>query len=82
MLLKHARRQLYNDKYYQRIPKSSASDTIIKIKSILVDMYERDFISNKQFLYLTPSVPTHTRTFYRLPKVHKPRSKWPALNMP
>lgn len=79
---REARRQLYNEKYYQRIPKPLASDTIIKIKSILVDMYERGFITNKQLLYLTPSTPLHTRTFYLLPKVHKPRAKWPAFNMP
>jgi hypothetical protein len=66
----------------KKIPKPIVSDTLIKIKSILVDMHERGFISNKQLLYLMPSMPAHTRTFYLLPKVHKPRSKWHSFNMP
>lgn len=73
---------MYNVKYYQKIPKPLASDTITEAKSILVDMYKRGFISNKQVLYLMPSMPAHTRTPYLLPKVRKPRSKWPAFNMP
>jgi hypothetical protein len=77
-----ARRQLDNLKYYQRIPKTLAGNNILMIKSILVDMFERGFISNKQLSYLMPSMPAHPRTFYLLPKVHKSRSKWPAYNMP
>lgn len=77
-----AKRQLYNTKYYKRIERPLASSTILLIDSILTDMFALNFISAKQFAYLHPSLPSQTRAFYLLPKVHKPRHKWPSFNMP
>lgn len=77
-----AKRQLYNTKYYKRIERPLASSTILLIDSILTDMFALGFISSKQFAYLHPVLPSQTRAFYLLPKVHKPRHKWPSFNMP
>lgn len=77
-----ARRQLYNTKYYRRIERPLASTNVLLINEILTDMFNQGFINCKQFLYLSPDLPSHTRAFYLLPKVHKPRNKWPSFFMP
>lgn len=77
-----AHRQLYNAKYYTRIERPLANDTVLAINAILSDLLDSHFISVKQFRYLQADVPSSTRAFYLLPKVHKPFHKWPSPNMP
>lgn len=80
--LSEAHRQLYNVKYYQKIERPLANETVTAINSIIADLLDRGFISSKQFDYLSADVPTSSRAFYLLPKVHKPISKWPSPRMP
>lgn len=45
-------------------------------------MKTEKFISDKQLHYLRAKPTDRARTFYLLPKIHKPRTKWPQHNMP
>jgi len=75
-------RQLTNAKYYATIEQSLAIDTVPRINYILYSMFSARYLSFKQYSYLKCSIPLTPRAFYLLPKVHKPRSKWPHPHMP
>ena len=45
-------------------------------------MKSEKFISKKQLHFLRAKDTDRARTFYLLPKIHKPRDKWPQPNMP
>lgn len=80
--IQEANRQLYNDKYYKKLPKLLTADTAAQIKQVLNNMFMEGFINKKQFMYLSGPDRLRPRTFYLLPKVHKPVNKWPNKNMP
>lgn len=80
--ISEAHRQLYNRKYYTRIERPLASDTVVAINAIISDLLDKGFISDKQFIYLSASMPSTSRAFYLLPKVHKAFNKWPSPTMP
>ena len=75
-------RQLTNTHYYKEIDRPLATETVTLLQNTLYDIYRSGFLSEKQLRYLSPEVPEKSRPFYLLPKVHKPRNKWPHPNMP
>jgi len=75
-------RQLTNTHYYTEIERPLATETVTLIQNTLNDIYRSGYLSEKQLRYLSPEVPVKPRPFYLLPKVHKPRNKWPHPNMP
>lgn len=72
-----AERQLNNDKYYRRLDKPIFTENIPKIKKILTDMLSREYITKKQFKYLSGPPEVRERIFYLLPKIHKKPETWP-----
>ena len=80
--LNEAYRQLNNTKYYRKIPKPIFKSNIPKINNILEDIKTEGYISDKQFNYLKATDTDRARTFYLLPKIHKPKDKWPQPDMP
>jgi hypothetical protein len=75
-------RQLTNPSYYIEIDGPLAAQTIPKINSVVNRLFNSGFITHKQHSFLTAKIPDKPRSFYLLPKVHKPRSKWPYPDMP
>ncbi|HNI11121.1 MAG TPA: hypothetical protein PLL93_08260 [bacterium] len=75
-------RQLSNTHYYQEISSPLAPLTISKIMPILQKLLSSGFITERQFKFLAPSLPSSQRSFYLLPKIHKSISKWPNSHMP
>ena len=75
-------RQLTNATYY--IP----SDGLLKASNAILlrkwaqDMYDKNYISRKVLKFLLPPTIIEQRTFYLLPKIHKPGDKWPSAHMP
>ena len=83
LYLKEAHRQLNDNKYYLQLPTLIQTETATIINSILEKCRQNNFISDKQFTYLSPMNRSFTpRYFYLLPKVHKPRRTWPHHRMP
>jgi len=80
--IKEAMRQLEDTKYYKKIPHTLTTSTTTAIRKILGEMLDSNFINKKQFEFLTGPKERKTRTFYLLPKVHKPKHKWPSPRMP
>lgn len=77
-----ALRQLNNPKYYKLINESVAAKNAIAINSIVNKLYDNNRISKRQHAFLICDLPVKNRYFYLLPKVHKPRNKWPHRRMP
>jgi GIY-YIG catalytic domain len=75
--VKEALRQLNNAAYYRRLNQPIFRTNIPKVNAILDDMLSEGFISEKQQRYLRASDSDRERVFYLLPKIHKPREKWP-----
>lgn len=75
--LQEAYRQLNNDRYYRRLPSLLLPKNCETINGILSDMLQAKAISEDQFSYLKATDTDRPRYFYILPKIHKPRSKWP-----
>jgi len=80
--INEACRQLNNTKYYKKIDKLLTTETAKEVANILEDMYMEGNINKKQLKYLTGPARFRPRIFYLLPKVHKPKQKWPHPNMP
>ena len=72
-----AYRQLNNTAYYRKLDSPIFRDNIPKINEILNEMKEQGCISDQQFQYLRAKDTDKPRTFYLLPKIHKPKPKWP-----
>lgn len=70
-------RQLNNTDYYRKLDRPIYGDNVSKINDILRDMADEGVISRKQLEYLRADDTDRQRVFYVLPKIHKPRSKWP-----
>lgn len=77
-----AERQLNNEKYYRRIDGPMAPNNLVKIKAIFSKILKKKFITQAQYNYLTGPEDYNIRKFYLLPKIHKPKAKWPQKNMP
>lgn len=70
-------RQLNQTRYYRRLEEPIFRETGRRINSILERMEARGSISEAQLRYLRATDEDRARRFYMLPKIHKPRSKWP-----
>ena len=75
-------RQLLNTKYYREITCPTATTTSQQINEVIDSIWNKGFISTRQREFLRTTPPTTNRPFYLLPKVHKPRNKWPTVVMP
>ena len=80
--LNEAYRQLNNDNYYLKLNGPIFHHNVTKINNILKDMAKDDFINPKQLKFLQAKDSDRPRIFYLLPKIHKPREKWPQADMP
>ena len=80
--VREAHRQLSNTRYYTKLNKPIHTHNIPKINTILKCMESQKFISKKQLRYLRAKDSDKACKFYLLPKIHKPRTKWPQPNMP
>ena len=76
------RRQLDNTEYYRKLDGPIYQENVPQINDILDEMTTGDFITDKQLYFLRASHTDRRRIFYVLPKIHKPRLKWPQPNMP
>ncbi|NJL55909.1 hypothetical protein HC928_12490 [bacterium] len=76
------RRQLDNTQYYRKLDGPIFQDNVPKINEILNQMLADEFITDKQHSFLCASSTDRRRIIYVLPKIHKPRSKWPQPTMP
>jgi len=74
-------RQLLNTDYYKEIQQFDVSSICDNINKIISQLVCKGVLSDKQEAFLRTS-PSKPRPFYLLPKVHKPRSKWPNPHMP
>lgn len=78
-----ANRQLNNQKYYSRnVPNSRKADLCTAINEILGKIHDKGYISSEQYDFLNAKECNRDRNFYLLPKVHKPKPKWPNPYMP
>lgn len=75
-------RQLNDERYYKKIDTPIFPETKLKINELLVELYKKNYISDKQFSYLKSPEDPRPRQFYMLPKIHKSIEKWPVSNMP
>lgn len=75
-------RQLKNKKYYTEIEEAPKKLTCTQINKILYSIYKQKIIDQKQYSYLAAKTSDANRSFYLLPKVHKPPDKWPNPKMP
>ena len=72
--------QLKNPKYYRRLEAPLYTNNSLQIKQILNQMTEDEFISEKQYRYLSGPNNIKPRYFYLLPKIHKEPHTWPQPN--
>lgn len=77
-----AYRQLNNMKYYKKIERPLANEIVPIINKNISALLDRSKITVKQANYLRASCPLNPRSFYLLPKIHKPAAKWPHKRMP
>lgn len=73
---------LNNIEYYKRTNDPIWLRNKSNIKVILKKLLDGRWISQKQFLFLSPPTIVRPRIFYMLPKIHKPTHDWPNQNMP
>jgi hypothetical protein len=71
------RRQLDNTSYYRKLQEPIYRQNVPRINAILDDMKTQGYITAKQADFLRAHETDRHRTLYVLPKIHKPRSKWP-----
>lgn len=75
-------RQLNNSKYYKKIEQPLTEQNRLLINSLIDKLYYEKRISARQREFLVCTKTCKNRYFYLLPKVHKPRDKWPHRRMP
>jgi hypothetical protein len=70
-------RQLNNPRYYKRLTQPIYPDNVDSINTVLEEMHDDGYITAKQLLHLRAQPTDGPRKFYVLPKIHKPRQRWP-----
>lgn len=70
------KRQLSVTEHYCSLTEPIYPKTILEVREILDEMYEKKIISGKQRDYLSGSGTPRPRRFYLLPKIHKEPEKW------
>jgi len=68
--------QLNSNDHYERLEEPLYPSTAIKLTKILTKLKTLEFITSKQFLYLSPPPNPRPRHLYTLPKIHKPPEQW------
>ena len=68
--------QLHDTKLYQPIDHSTATKNSESLTKILKHMSAKTQITPKELSFLLPPATIKHRTFYGLPKTHKPLNKW------
>ena len=71
-----ANRQLSDQNYYKKLKQPIFQENIPKILTILEKMKTERYISAKELEYLSGPRDCKPRTFYLLPKIHKPPETW------
>ena len=74
--------RLFMAEYYTKIEQSRKQLLCDKINEIKIKLCEDCIITSRQFDYLTANIKDKDRNFYLLPKIHKPKDKWPNVDMP
>jgi hypothetical protein len=74
--IREAHRQLSNLKHYRKLDEPLWQNNCDKFNGILQEMADKKAITKKQFKYLTAKRDSNPRTFYLLPKIHKPIESW------
>ena len=80
--IREAHRQLNNPKYYNKLDKAIWPENCRKFNSIIYCLKDEGHINDKQVKYLAAMSKSQTRTFYLLPKIHKPVNTWTDSNTP
>lgn len=75
-----AHRQLNNTTYYKRLDRPIYTDNVERINAVLDELSDQHVITPKQLRFLRAKETDRQRIFYLLPKIHKPRSKWPQAD--
>ena len=75
-------RQLNDNTYYHAIDGTLRHDNVININAIVETLLMDGFITERQYDYLRASSLDRYRSFYILPKIHKPQMEWPHPRMP
>jgi hypothetical protein len=75
--LQEGYRQLDRPQYYRKLDGPMYPATAVRIHDILRQMNAERSITDEQLEFLRPKPDARQRRFYMLPKIHKPRSKWP-----
>jgi hypothetical protein len=75
-----AQRQLNNTNYYRKLDRPMYTNNVDPINKILEEMAALRVISDKQLKFLRANESDRQRIFYLLPKIHKPKEKWPQPN--
>lgn len=75
-----ANRQLNNKKHYRKINGPIYHQTSKKIRSIINNLEQEEYLTEKQVEYLSPEIEPRPRYFYMLPKIHKSPDKWTVPN--
>jgi uncharacterized protein (UPF0297 family) len=73
---REAQRQLSNPKHYQKLSKPLWQNNCSKFNEILQKLLDSKKITEKQHKYLFAKLESKPRTFYLLPKIHKPIDSW------
>lgn len=79
--IREALRQLEDPEYYRSIEHPLFPDNANKIAEIMLTLRNKNFITKKEWEYLTPPVDPRPRIFYMLPKIHKDPEKWSVPNV-
>ena len=80
--IREGMRQLNDPVFYEKLPAPIFPQTAETVLDIVSDLKQKGFIDEKQFNFLKPPQDPRPRIFYFLPKIHKPLSKWSALDQP
>lgn len=79
---REAYRQLTNNKYYKPITQLRKTEVLGELNSVIDQLLAKKYIHTKQHAYLSADMDDRNRQFYLLPKVHKPRDRWPTGAVP
>ena len=75
--IEECERQLNDPRYYKPIPQPIYRNNIPKINTLVHQLANEHFITDKQRLFLLAQDDCRQRHFYTLPKVHKDPTTWP-----
>jgi hypothetical protein len=82
LFIQEGLRQLQDQAYYRELDYPVFPGNVLRINKLLHSILKQGKISLKQYDYLKADLTDNQRYFYLLPKVHKPREKWPNPMMP